>query len=611
MCGIAGNVSMRSASVPAVEAMMRCMVPRGPDASGVWSGDGCVLGHRRLKIIDLTATGAQPMSDESGRFAVSFNGEIFNFRRLRGELESKGHAFRGTSDTEVLLRGYIEWGDALPARLEGMFAFAVWDNVERRLFAARDRYGKKPFYYIARDDGLLFASELRALLRGCERLPSISPEGLATYMRFGYVPGTASVYEGAMKIAPGHALVWEGGKAEVRAFATWPPAKPEGPAMTECEMLGQLDCLLREAVADRLVSDVPLGCFLSGGIDSSLVVAMARELAGPGLRTFNVSFPGTSRDEASYAGSVARALDTQHTRIDIAESEMESSYLETLRLATEPLGDDSFIPTYFISRAAREHVTVALSGDGGDELFGGYPSYSQIRLAGALHGPASLLPRRLGKVLPDSLAKALELFQIPSAAERALWLGSLWKEEELRALLVRPASAESGRKRFLEQWEMCGGRCLQDQFSLVDIANYLESDILTKVDRASMAASLEVRSPLLDERIFDFTARTGLRCTPLGRKKRALRELLARHVDPRMFEGPKRGFGLPINEWFRGGLRPVLEEYTSSARIRSGGLLDPGYVARMRDLHLSGRRNYGRKLHALVAWEVWRESCGA
>lgn len=609
MCGIAGIVSTSSIEAAVVEKMTNSLRHRGPDESGLWSGPGCVLGHQRLSVIDLSPTGSQPMADEQGRLVVAFNGEIFNFRQLREELAGLGFPFRGTSDTEVLLRGFQAWSDTLPAKLLGMFAFAVWDNERKRLFLARDRYGKKPIFYRQEKNRLVFASELETLLAGLPDIPSVSPAGFASYVRFGYVPGVSTTYTGIQRLAPGHLLVWEGGEVSVRAYQAWLPAgsPPSLASASEGQMLDELQEILRRAVAERLVSDVPLGCFLSGGIDSSLIVAMARELTGPRLKTFNVSFPGTRRDEGDQASLVAKALHTDHRRIDLSESAMESAYLDTLRLATEPMGDDSFIPTYFISRATREHVTVALSGDGGDELFGGYPKYRQIELAARLHPLARTLPRRVDTLLPDKVSKAMQVFRGYSAVDRALWLGSLWKQEELRRLLTDPSSAETGRNFFARVWDDCAGRCLQDQFTLTDIATYLEGDILAKVDRASMAVSLEVRSPLLDERILDFTCRTGLRCTRLGRKKNALRKLLARYLDPQIFEGPKKGFGLPIDEWLRGGLRPVLEEYTSAARLRTGGLLDPDYVAKVRAEHLSGRRNYGRKLHALIAWEVWRE----
>lgn len=609
MCGIAGMVSTSCLEASVVEKMMLCLKHRGPDESGIWSGPGCVLGHQRLSIIDLSPTGAQPMADERNRFTVAFNGEIFNFSRLRDELSGQGFAFRGTSDTEVLLRGFQAWGDALPEKLLGMFAFAVWEGERQRLVLVRDRYGKKPLFYTQEKDRLIFASELEALLAGMESRPAVSPQGFASYARFGYVPGVSTVYAGVQRLAPGHILVWEGGNVAVRAYHDWPPPRDRASARPadEVEVLDELHGILRSAVAERLVSDVPLGCFLSGGVDSSLIVALARELTGPKLKTFNVSFPGTDRDEGDQAAFIAKALQTDHHRLDLSMADMESAYLETLRMATEPIGDDSYIPTCFISRATREYVTVALSGDGGDELFGGYPKYRQIALAARLHPLARAVPGRLDALLPDKASKAMQLFRGSNPSSRALWLGSLWKEEELERLLTDPAAAEEGRLLFEREWENCAGGCLQDQFSLTDIATYLEGDILSKVDRASMAVSLEVRSPLLDERVLDFTCRVGLRCTPLGREKGALRRLLARYLSPIFFEGPKKGFGLPIDEWLRGSLRPVLEEYTSAERLRSGGLLDPGYVAKVRDAHLSGRRNYGRKLHALIAWEVWRE----
>jgi len=608
MCGIAGIVSTAAVNSAPVGRMLRCLIHRGPDESGVWTGDGCVLGHQRLSIIDLSATGSQPMCDESGRFVLVFNGEIFNFRRLREELSGAGFEFRGTSDTEVLLRGYQAWGDALPGKLLGMFAFAIWDTEKKRLFAARDRYGKKPFFYSGQNHNFVFASEVRAILHGLGRVPDTCPTGFASYLRFGYVPGTGTTYRNIFRLAPSHYLVWENGQFRSHAYHAWPP--PQRGADEVRSEHGQLDRLeecLRGAIEDRLVSDVPLGCFLSGGIDSSLVVALARQIVGPSLKTFTVSFPGSTRDEGRRARLVARALHVDHRQIDISESSMEDGYLKTLQAATEPIGDDSLIPTFFISRATREYVTVALSGDGGDELFGGYPKYHQIHLASRLRMLGAMTPAAIDTWLPDAAAKALGLFRSKSPAERALWLGSLWKPVKLRCLLRDPQTAEAGRLFFENEWVKCGGRCLQDQFCLTDIATYLEGDILTKVDRASMLASLEVRSPFLDERILDFTCATSLRCGPLGQSKLALKKLLARHLDPRIFGGPKKGFGCPIDEWLRGGLRPVLEEYTSAARLRSEGLVDVDFVAWVKSEHLSGRRNYGRKLHALIAWEVWRE----
>jgi asparagine synthase (glutamine-hydrolysing) len=600
MCAIAGEADLSNPSEEIVRKMISLMSHRGPDEQKTWRSPRCILGHARLRIIDLTPAGSQPMQTADGSAVVAFNGEIFNFRELRSTLESEGFHFQSHSDTEVLLHGYKAWGEKLPEKLLGMFAFALWDATAQKLLLARDTFGKKPLFYRTCGSSLSFASELDALL--ADTTAKISPANFASYLRFGYTHGTTTAIEGIQRLAPGELLVWENGTTRSRRFQTRFTANTQS-----SDTLGELDQILHQAVESRLVSDVPLGCFLSGGIDSSLVASIASQIHGPGLRTFTVSFPGTPRDEAAFASSVASTLKTDHTTISISPTEMCSHYLETLRRCPEPLGDDSFIPTFFISCAAREHVTVALSGDGGDELFGGYPKYRQIALAAKAHPFAKFIPRAALQALPDRAAKALEVFKINTEPDRALWLSSLWKSDELPAILNNPADALLGRQFFINEWNSRNASSLQDRFSQTDLSTYLEGSILTKVDRAAMACGLEVRSPLLDERILDFTARHRIRDTRLGQGKTALRTLLHRHLPPELFAGPKRGFGLPIDEWFRGPLREILEEYTSPARLNQTGLLDPNAVARFRNLHLSGHRNYGRKLHAIVAWEVWRE----
>jgi len=581
------------------------MVHRGPDEGGIWVADGCTLGHRRLRIIDLSASGAQPMTDEAQRIAVVFNGEIFNYRELREQLQERGHAFVGRSDTEVILRGYQEWGEKVVSKLLGMFAIGLWDAKAKKLLLARDRYGKKPLFYSHKEEELSFASELEALLAAEGGIPKISGEGFASYLRYGYVPGSDTVLPQVLQLRAGHLLQWQAGKFQQTTFGDAPVYRSR--VMKDGEFLHQLDTRLQAAVEARLISDVPLGCFLSGGIDSSLVVAYARKIYGPKLKTFTVSFPGTMRDEGDYGKKVAEILGTDHHTIQIEAQDMEKHYIETLQRCPEPLGDDSFLPTYFISCATRRYVTVALSGDGGDELFGGYPKYRQIRVAAALHPFAQFMPAGILSLLPDRWAKAGELAQAPAEWSRALWLSSLWKESELKVVLVKPLTARKGQTFFKIEWEKYGRASLEERFAMTDVATYLEGSILRKVDRASMAASLEVRAPLLDERILDLTVTAGVRDTALGKRKGALRTLLSRHLPLEIFRGAKRGFGLPIDEWFRGGLRGALMKYTDTERLRKGGLVDPQAVARIRDDHLSGQRNYGRKLHALVAWEVWRE----
>jgi len=604
MCAIAGEASLSTPSANLVAEMVSLMAHRGPDEQRIWTSPRCVLGHARLRIIDLSAAAAQPMESADGSISVAFNGEIFNFRELRSVLEREGFRFRSQSDTEVLVHGYSAWGEKLPEKLLGMFAFALWDAREGKLLLARDRYGKKPLFHHSHGTSICFASELDALLPAV-RSKTPCPENFASYLRFGYVPGSSTALAGIQRLVPGEILVWENGRTRSRIYQPEPPIESHNE-----DSLGELEQILRQSVEARLVSDVPLGCFLSGGIDSSIVAAIASEIHGPRLRTFTVSFPGTHRDEADFAARVAKRLDTEHTTLPVMPSEMSGHYLETLRRCPEPLGDDSFIPTFFISRAARQHATVALSGDGGDELFGGYPKYRQLALASKIHPLAKHIPGSAISLLPDTAAKALGVFKIPGECDRALWLSSLWKEDELAAILKNPADASAGRSAFFSEWSRHGSAPLQERFSRTDIATYLEGSILTKVDRAGMANSLEIRSPLLDERILDFTLKRKIRSTTLGRNKNALRTLLHRRLPPELFAGPKRGFGLPIDNWFRGPLKPILCEYTSEDRLRANPFLNAGAVVHFRDLHLSGRRNYGRKLHALLAWEVWREKNG-
>lgn len=604
MCAIAGQVSLNAPSGDLVARMVSLMSHRGPDEQRIWSSPRCVLGHARLRIIDLSAAASQPMQNADASVVVAFNGEIFNFRELRSALECEGFRFQSHSDTEVLIHGYSAWGEKLPKKLLGMFAIALWDAREEKLLLARDRFGKKPLFHHTQDTTLTFASELDALRPSLESL-SVSPQNFASYLRFGYVPGSATALEKIQRLAPGEILVWENGRTRSHSFQSESPTESRSG-----DPIKELDQILRESVEARLVSDVPLGCFLSGGIDSSLVAAIASEIHGPGLQTFTVSFPGTHRDEAAFAETIASKLGTKHTTLPVLPAAMCDQYIETLRRCPEPLGDDSFLPTFFISRAARQHVTVVLSGDGGDELFGGYPKYRQLPLAAKFHPIANLIPRSILSKLPDRTAKALEVFKTPGEADRALWLSSLWKEDELALLLKNPADASPGRHAFHTEWNRHSSDTLQERFSQTDIATYLEGSILTKVDRASMANSLEIRSPLLDERILDFTLHRKIRSTHLGQNKAALRTLLHSRLPAELFAGPKRGFGLPIDQWFRGPLKPILCEYTSPDRLRQNPFLNTAAVTRFRDLHLSGHRNYGRKLHALLAWEVWREKNG-
>lgn len=608
MCGFAGLVGEWGSQQKQGVAMASLrLAHRGPDADGFWEDTLCLLSHRRLKILDLADSANQPMQDQASGLVMVFNGEIFNHRELRQLLEDKGHAFFGHSDTEVLLRGFKEWGPSLTPKLEGMFAFAVWDPRARRLYAAVDRLAKKPFFFHEKLGRLHFASEFDALVAALPQRPGFSADSFARYAAFGYLWGHRTVLEGIQRLGPGRELFWEDGRIALSNYPAVNPEKAEQippPHILE----SRLKELLESAVERRMVSDVPLGCLLSGGVDSTLITALAAKKTGASrLQSFTAAFPGSCRDESSEASAVAKFLGTRHRTLPVSESQMLEDFLGILRRASEPLADDSFLPSSLISQRARQDVTVALSGDGGDELFLGYSKYRQLEmanLAGFVH-PFWRLARFFA--CPDAAAKAADLFSQPTEARRALWLASLWKPDELPGILAEPKLATGVEEEFSARWAAVSAVDPQARFSAVDLQTYLPGDILTKVDRASMAASLEVRSPLLDERVVSAVLAWRQQNPAPFQRKRLLKKILARLVPPELWERPKQGFSPPLDEWYRGALRPILIEYTRPERLSQGGLWNPEGVARFRDQHLGGRRNFGRKLHAVVAFEIWRE----
>jgi asparagine synthase (glutamine-hydrolysing) len=643
MCGIAGlidasGLTPRGASVPrsVLEQMSQAVSPRGPDADGLWMSPGVGLCHRRLKVIDLSDTASQPMANEDGTVQLVFNGEIYNFRDLRAELVSQGHRFRSRSDSEVLVHGYEQWGDALPARLDGMFAFGLWDARKRRLLAARDRMGKKPFYFaqVARGPApplFAFASELKALLPvpGFDR--RIDPAALARYLTFEYVPAPRSIFLGARKLDAGERLVLEPGRdpwAVPRVERFWDlPFPALHPSWSEADAAAELTWLLRRAVERRLVADVPLGAFLSGGLDSSSVVAMMAELAGADrIKTFSITFADASFDEGAPARAVARHLHTEHQEQRLDAPTMLAILPEVAGFMDEPLADASIVPTYLLSRFTRQHVTVALSGDGGDELFAGYPTF-QVDRAGQLF--FDLLPdwsRQLARQAVDRLPAGEDYFSLdfklhqflgggtrPGPRRHQRWL-SAFLPEELPALLVPELSA--GLSDPLEEVDAGAGRgpARQAMDELLDFYTrfYLANDVNTKVDRAAGAVGLEVRAPLLDTDLVSFACQLppALRLRHLTTKyilKRAMRGRLPERIIHRR----KQGFALPVARWLREELRPVLLDELAPARLRREGFFQPAAVARVLDEHLSGRRDRRKQLWTLFTFQRWLSTWGS
>lgn len=607
--------------------MIAALRHRGPDHQGTGIFDDAGLASARLAIIDLSPEGNQPMEDADRRVAVVFNGEIYNFQELRDELLATGrYRFQSRSDTEVILRTYQEYGERCFEQFNGMFAIALYDRREKKLILARDRMGEKPLYYGVFKDVLLFGSELKAILAHPSMRREINPLALAQYLVHGYVPTPHAILRGLRKLEPGDYLVWEEGKI-ARQINFWPRTAPPPTPIPFREALSELETLLDDAVRRRLVSDVPLGVFLSGGIDSSAIASFAgRHILAGRMKTFSIGFADKTFDETSYAREAARFLGTDHTEYQICANDMLEIVPLLPEIADEPLADSSLIPTAILCRLARETVTVALSGDGGDEIFAGYPTFSAERIARAY----ALLPRWLGEtVIPKAAGllpvrdtymsagfrakKFLKGFSGDARFRHYLWLGS-FAPEELDALFVSPGVAAGAPEpaRVFDDFdpfpidapgEDRGNRTLR-----LYQRTYLLDKVLVKVDRASMAYSLEVRSPFLDHRVVAFMNRLPYRYKHRGfTLKYMLKKLMAGKIPPRIIRRKKKGFGAPVSRWLKNELRPLAEDALLSARVAQDGFFNPRFVRALLDDHLASRADNGEKLWTLLQFQIWRE----
>ncbi|MFN0172148.1 MAG: asparagine synthase (glutamine-hydrolyzing) [Bryobacteraceae bacterium] len=637
MCGIAGIVEFGAgrpeAGLRAVALRMaRALQHRGPDEEGVWTDPpaGVALSHRRLSILDLSENGRQPMVSACGRHVITFNGEIYNYCLLREELGRLGCRFRGTSDTEVLLAAIAEWGvERTLGRLDGMFAFAVWDRTERKLVLARDRFGEKPLYYAAAGHRFIFGSELKALA-ACPDFPdAIDRSSVALLLRFGCVPAPYTIYRDVCKLLPGTWMIVEAGKASAGTPRPYWSARDTAIAAMagawnggEQETLDELDARLRTTVQSRMVSDVPLGALLSGGIDSTAVVAVMQAVSTRPVKTFTIGFREGRFNEAYHAQKVARHLGTEHTEMLITPETALAVIPKLPHIYDEPFADSSQLPTLLVSELARRHVTVALSGDGGDEIFGGYLRYQWGRSIWAAAERIPLSVRRVLGHLAESagsetgLMRWLPMWGTFHARHRLHHLGQVIPVETQDELYLRLVSFWTSPENVVLQSESrlspsianAPFSDIRERMMLLDTMNYLPDDILVKLDRASMAFSLETRVPFLSADLFRFAWSLPARYRFQGKSgKWILRRLLTRYVPQRLIDRPKMGFAVPIDEWLRGPLREWAASLLDSRRLGEERILNPAPVQQKWEAHLAGGHNGHRYLWTVLMFQAWLE----
>jgi asparagine synthase (glutamine-hydrolysing) len=638
MCGIVGfktnkNFAGLRESLPKATSSMR---HRGPDDEGLFldAESGVGMGHRRLSVIDLSEAGRQPMAGDDGRVQIVYNGEVYNFKEIRRTLEGAGHRFRTETDTEVILHAYLEWGIDCLTRFVGMFALAVWDKRVGTLFLARDRMGVKPLYYYHTGGTFLFASELKALMAFQGFPKEIGADALPLFLHYQYIPAPRTIFRNTYKLLPGHYLIFDGAALKECAYWTLPQAMgDEWFKGNEADAVDELERVLGEAVSCRLISDVPLGALLSGGIDSSIVAALMQKASSAPIRTFSIGFRESGYDEAPWAAEVARHLGTDHTEFYVTPREALDLIPRLPEIYDEPFADASAVPTSLVSRLARTQVTVALSGDGGDEQFAGYVRYwSTAAMATLFQRLPNPVRRSIGRVLkkmpvswvekcympwqdllpqrfcvtnfPDKWQKLVKLMERVSVEDLYRMSICCWSEKDLRTLCGRsPAGTQ-----FEEIFSETEGRPVLSRLMRVDQKTYLPDAMLTKVDRASMTFGLEVRVPLLDHRVVAFTSGIPVRFNyKNGKGKVLLRRLLARYVPETLFERPKMGFGVPIDRWLRGELKELLLDYLSPERLRNEGLFEAGEVEKKIREHLTFKAYHQYQLWSLLMWEMWRE----
>jgi asparagine synthase (glutamine-hydrolysing) len=621
MCGIAGFVESSDAASPfsldasrgLVHRMCEVIRHRGPDDEGIWVDEGVALGMRRLSIIDLS-TGHQPIHNEDRSVWIVFNGEVYNFRELRAELEAAGHRFYTSTDTEVIVHAYEQWGAGAIPRLRGMFGLAIWDSKQRTLLVARDRIGIKPLYYARLRDRLYFGSELKSLLEAPDLPRELDMDALDHYLSFLYTPRDGSIFKHVRKLPPGHLLTWRDGAMAIEPY--WQLPATEAYRGSEADAAAELRGVLTDAVRSHMISDVPLGAFLSGGIDSSLVVGLMSELSSERVKTFSIGFNEPAFDELEHARRVAEHFNTDHYEM-VVEPDAIGILDRMVGHFDEPFADSSAIPTWYVSEMAGRHVTVVLSGDGGDELFGGYDRYLP-------HPRVVAFDRFSPRALRHVAAMAAE--QLPHGARGKNFLRHVGRDDqgryldairffgadekpELLSLDARRRMHEpNAEQRLAAHFVRYAQLPWPSQMMRFDAETYLPEDVLTKVDRMSMAHSIESRVPLLDNAVIDFASAlpAALKIKD-GRRKHILKEVAASLLPPEIIGRRKQGFGVPLGAWFRGNLRELFSDTLLSAASLQRGYFEPTFVRRLVNEHLLGRRDHTLRLWQLVVFEKWHQ----
>ena len=625
MCGIAGWINLKQSDVNHTEAVLHSMceriVHRGPNSEGLWLDDTVALGMRRLSIIDLH-TGDQPVFNCDKSVIVMMNGELYNYREVRADLEKKGHKFVTQSDTEILPHLYEEYGENLVDHLNGMYAFSLWDTRNKKMIIARDRFGEKPLYYGVFDGKLIYASEPKAMLAHPSVTVELDTDALRHYLSYDYVPAPMSIYKGISKLPAAHLMVFENGEVRTRRYwnMNWSPTQTG----SIDDKATELRDLLSDAVRMRLVSDVPLGILLSGGIDSSTVAAFATQHATERVKTFSIGFEEDSFDESKYARQVAKHLDTEHYEEKLSATTAGDLISEIGTWLDEPLSDGSLIPTFLLAQFVRKHVTVALGGDGGDELFAGYPMYYAHTVAAKYARVPSLIRKGLIEPVVKRLPVSTKNMSFDYKAKRFVrganldnverhhsWFGSFSREEQDQLLTPEILAASDGDiyRGPRDLLGLCDAKTEIEQMQFLDINYYMAEDILTKVDRAAMAVSLETRAPFLDPRVGQFAASLPLAYKLSGKSgKHILKKAMADLLPANILHRPKKGFGIPIAEWLKGRLNPLMHDLLAPARLKDQGLFNVEYVQQLITEHERGTASHHKQLWTLLVFQLWYDN---